>query len=221
MKISRREWLVAGSCAAATTVPLVAGAAEQAAGTEGQLTQEQLGNLIQAMGLKATLEQTRYDFRFRSVLNGEEWNLTMSAVLSQDGNTIWVMAWLDELPKSAAEVPRTALLRLLATNDRLGHGQFFAYVATNRRFVLQRVIENKNLTTATFRDVLKELASSVVATYPYWAVANWTSDSSGQEAPVVTPGANSSPEAPPSTQTQRIPAQSALRDSKFQGTARQ
>jgi hypothetical protein len=221
MKISRREWLVAGSCAAATAVPLMAQAAEEAASTEGQLTQEQLGNLIKAMGLKATLEQTRYDFRFRSVLDGEEWNLTMSAVLSQDGNSIWVMAWLDELPKSAAEVPRTALLRLLATNDRLGKGQFFAYIATNRRFVLQRIIENKSLTTAQFRDILKELATSVVATYPYWAVANWTNDANGQEAPVVTPGSASSAGAAPATQSQRVPAQSALRESKFQSTTRQ
>ena len=38
----------------------------------------------------------------------------MSAVLSQNGQSIWLMAWLDELPRSSAEVPRAALLRLLA-----------------------------------------------------------------------------------------------------------
>ena len=221
MKISRREWLVAGSCAAAAVVPGASRAAETAAPVEGQLTQEQLGNLLKAMGLQVTLEQTRYDFRFRSVLHGEEWNLTMSAVLSQDGESIWVMAWLDELPKSAADVPRTALLRLLASNDRLGNGQFFAYIATNRRFVLQRVVDNRDMTTAAFRGVLQELASSVVETYPYWAVSNWKSDTPGAAAPTITPNAASSREAAPATQSQRVPAQSALRDSKFQGTARQ
>ena len=99
----------------------------------------------------------------------------MSAVLSQDGESIWVIAWLDELPRSAAEVPRAALLRLLAENDRLGNGKFFAYLSGNRRFVLQRVIPNRSITTALFGEVLRDLGSSVVVTQPHWTVANWKS----------------------------------------------
>ena len=52
------------------------------------------------------------------------------------------MAWLDELPRSASDVPRVALLRLLADNDKMGGGKFFTYVPGIRRFVLQRVIPN-------------------------------------------------------------------------------
>ena len=83
------------------------------------------------------------------------------------------MAWLDELPKSSSEVPRNALLRLLARNDKLGNGKFFAYIAANRRFVMQRIVPNQNMTTANFRDILKDLGQSVVETYPEWAVSNW------------------------------------------------
>jgi hypothetical protein len=91
----------------------------------------------------------------------------MSTVMSQDGSSIWIMAWLDELPKSAADVPRTALLRLLSDNDKLGKGKFFAYIAPNRRFVLQRVIPNENITAATFKAALDDLGQSVVGTHAH------------------------------------------------------
>lgn len=139
----------------------------------GQITEEQLGNLLKAMGLEAKKVESRYDFEFKAVQNKEEWQLSMTAVLSQDGSAIWLMAWLDQLPRSSADVPRTALLRLLSDNDRLGNGKFFAYVATNRRFVLQRVIANEGVTTKVFRSWLDDLGSSVVDTYDHWSVASW------------------------------------------------
>ena len=138
-----------------------------------QLSEDQLGEVFKAMGLDVEKKQQRFDFAFRTVLAKEEWELTMSSVLSQDGSDVWVMAWLDELPKNAAEVPKTALLRLLAQNDQLGSGKFFAYVPANRRFVLQRTIPNEDLTSAKMRVVLEDLGASVVNTYPIWATANW------------------------------------------------
>lgn len=176
----------------------------------GQIDEQSLGNLLRAMGLKPTKEKQRYDFRFKAILNGEEWELSMSAVLSQNKQTIWVMAWLDELPKSAADVPRTALLRLLADNDRLGKGKFFAYVASNRRFVLQRVVVNRNVSTASFRDVLKDLGATVVVTYPHWSVANWNGGSSQQGTAARTASQTTNP----------APQRASLRNSKFAPTRR-
>ena len=141
-----------------------------------------LSNLLKAMGLKPEKTDQRYDFTFRSIHNREEWDLSMTTVLSEDGSSIWAMAWLDELPRSAADVPRTALLRLLAANDRLGNGKFFAYVASNRRFVLQRVVPNANISTRGFRDLLADLGRSVADSYPYWSTANW----SGSSKPATT-----------------------------------
>lgn len=148
----------------------------------GSITEEQLGNLLKAMGLEAKKVESRYDFEFKAVKNKEEWELSMTAVLSQDGSSIWLMAWLDQLPKSSADVPRTALLRLLSDNDRLGSGKFFAYVATNRRFVLQRVISNEAVTTKVFRGWLDDLGSSVVDTYDHWSVASWKASETGSTA---------------------------------------
>jgi len=165
-------------------------AATAAASTKGKLTDQSLGTLLKAMGLEAKASEQRYDFTFKATIEDEEWELSISAVLSQDGSSIWIMAWLDELPKSAADVPRTALLRLLSNNDKLGKGKFFAYIATNRRFVLQRVIPNENITAAGFRAALDDLGQSVVATHPHWSVANWgstTGDDPGATAKSAGP----------------------------------
>jgi hypothetical protein len=167
--LSRRQMITGCAVAGATALGTQVQAQEEPVG----MTDAQLEQLITAQKLKPTKVEQRYDFAFKASLNGEEWELSMSAVLSQDGGSIWVMAWLDELPKSAADVPRTALLRLLAANDKMGGGKFFAYIANNRRFVLQRVIGAEALTAADFRLCLQDLGATVVETYPQWAVSNW------------------------------------------------
>ena len=138
-----------------------------------RLDEKQLGETIEALGIKATKVQQRFDFAFEAPVDEQKWQLSLSAVLSQDGDGVWVMAWLDELPKDAAQVPRSALLKLLAINDELGNGKFFAYVPKSRRFVLQRVVPNENLTSAQFREILQDLGTSVVETYDMWSVAKW------------------------------------------------
>jgi len=174
MNLNRRDMLLTGLSAGAV---ISGGAAFAQSGktTLERLSEEQLGLLLEAMGLQPKKTEKRYDFAFRTALDGDEWNFTMSTVLSKDEKSIWVMAWLDPLPRSAADVPRTALLRLLAENDRLGNGKFFAYIASNRRFVLQRVVENRDMNTAKFAAILKDIGRSVKDTYPFWKVENWTS----------------------------------------------
>lgn len=165
-----------GACAAIAVAVIACGVGAQDAGRAGKLSEGALGETLKAMGLKPEKVEQRYDFAFKAVYKGEEWKLSMSSVLSQNGESIWVMAWLDQIPSQAGEVPRMSLLRLLAANDRLGNGKFFAYIPTNKRFVLQRVIPNQNLTTAILRDILKDLGTTVVEEYPVWSVSNWKAD---------------------------------------------
>lgn len=218
MKISARGWLVFGACAAIAAAVVMAGSkvasAQESAPAPlqaGQLTEDSLGNLVAAMGLDPKKVQKRYDFNFKALYKGEEWELSMSTVLSQNGKSLWVMAWLDPLPRSATDVPRTALLRLLAHNDRLGKGKFFAYIASNRRFVLQRVIPNQGLNTAAFRGVLNDLGISVIQTYPHWSVANWkASQPDTQTAEKDEKNADA-----PTRTVVRPTARTAVNDSKF------
>ncbi len=178
MMISSRGWCVVGGFAAlvmgVASLGFSPGMAAQSAGQS--FTEDSLGSTLETLGLKIKKEKQRYNFSFKADFQGEEWEFTMSAVLSQNGESLWVMAWLDELPKSSADVPKTSLLRLLANNDRLGKGKFFAYVHENRRFVMQRVLENQDLNADKLRDVLQDLGDSVAETYQYWAVENWTKD---------------------------------------------
>ncbi|MCA9076745.1 MAG: twin-arginine translocation signal domain-containing protein [Planctomycetaceae bacterium] len=204
MLISRRNMMKNCALAGAAVTATVATTAS-AADDETGITNEQLEQLITSLGLKPNQNEQRFDFGFKAALNEEEWELSMSAVLSQDGNTVWVMAWLDELPKSSAEVPRTALLRLLAANDQMGNGKFFAYIAANRRFVLQRVVETKNLDKDEFKVTLQDLGATVVETYDQWAVVNWSGDKS------ATPAASNDSKAG----TGQSRTQSAGNESKF------
>lgn len=177
MNVSLRGWLVLGGLTTlALGVALYGPALVNAADppTDNQLTQESLGELLRSLGLEPKQQEGRYDFHFRAVHDEQEWELSLSAVLSQNGESIWVMAWLDELPRSAAEVPRSALLRLLADNDKLGNGKFFAYIPQNRRFVLQRVVPNTQMTPQKFRGILRDLGTSVVQTYAHWSTDHWT-----------------------------------------------
>lgn len=222
MQWNRRSVLGA---ALATAVPAAVGfgAEEKAApAVKGKLTEESLGTLLKAMGLETKAQEQRFDFTFKATIESEEWELSMSSVLSQDGSSVWVMAWLDELPKSAADVPRTALLRLLSDNDKLGKGKFFAYIAANRRFVLQRVIPNENITAEKFRAVLDDLGQSVVGTHPHWSVSNWTSPSAEDPAAAAKTDVavkGSTPKTSgPTTATPAKALKSAVNDSKFGST---
>src|SRR5258708_4540212 len=173
MNLSRRQLISTSLAAVGGTLATAALAAEadKAPPKKGKLTLEGLGKLLAAMGLKTTREKSQYNFTFPAKLE-EEWNMTMSAVLSTDEESIWIMAWLNELPKSAADVPRTALLRLLAENDKMGKA-FFAYMPSTKRFILERVIDNENITTASFKDNMLDLARFVIDTEQFWTVSEW------------------------------------------------
>jgi hypothetical protein len=203
---SRRT--VLGAAVAALAAPAMVTAQSAAPAAKGRLSDESLGTLLKAMGLEAKLQEKRYDYAFKATIADADWELSMSAVLSQDANSIWIMAWLDELPKSAADVPRTALLRLLSENDKLGKGKFFAYIASNRRFVLQRVIPNENMTASSFRLALDDLGATVVLTHPFWSVANWSGSGPAEEpaSKTAAPVKGSAPRIAPTQQTSGVRA---------------
>ena len=147
-----------------------------------RLSEESLGTVLTSIGLKPIKTDKRYDFAFKTTIRGEEWKFSMSAVLSRNSESVWLMAWLDQIPSQSSNVPRTALLKLLAANDRLGNGKFFAYIPTNKRFVLQRVIKNDGMTTRKVMDNLQDLAVSVADEYPIWSVAKWSPTTVDQPA---------------------------------------
>ncbi len=214
--LSRRVFgaALAGAASFAASGPLLA--QEAAAPAEepaaeplppGGLTEDSLGALLSAIGLKPSKEKSRFDFQFKTTLEGEQWDFTMSAVLSRNGQSLWVMAWLDELPKSAAAVPRSALLKMLAANDRMGNGKFFAYIPANRRFVLQRVVANTDMSNAKVRGLLIDLGRSVRAEYGVWSTEGWI-----QKVPAPAGTAA----APPRMPARRVSAN----DPKYNGTSR-
>ena len=181
--LSRRTF--GAALAGAASLAAVGTAAAQQAGDDaagepeapplppGGLTEQTLGEMLSALGLKPVKEQSRFDFQFKTTLDAEQWDFTMSAVLSKNQQSLWIMAWLDELPKSAAAVPRSALLKMLAANDRMGNGKFFAFIPSNRRFVLQRVVSNTGMSNRKVRGLLIDLGRSVRQEYAVWSTEGW------------------------------------------------
>ncbi|MCA8998526.1 MAG: hypothetical protein KDA80_16120 [Planctomycetaceae bacterium] len=197
--------LVAGALAGSLPMVFPApSAVAQEQVVEGQIDHAQLGELLAALALNPEKKEERYDFAFTAEMDGQEWQLSMSAVMSQDGQGIWIMAWLSELPKSSDQVPKTALLKLLAQNDFLGNGKFFSFVPAARRFVMQKVVPNEHMTSARLRVHLQDLGGAVVETYPLWNTANW----------------NGIPAAPTGVSPNQPPTQSAANESKFQQPVR-
>ncbi|MDB5388485.1 MAG: hypothetical protein JWM11_4131 [Planctomycetaceae bacterium] len=193
MEVTRRDWLAAAAFAG--IVPGLALGQEatptaKPAAAPGALSEETLKKLLEAINLKPTQSQSRFDFAFvRKPKGGEDWNLSMSAVLSSDGKSIWIMAWLDELPRSSRDVPRTALLKLLAENDVMGEGKFFSYIPANRRFALQQVIENHDMTTKKFHATLVSLGDKVIETYSFWSTEAWKDPTGVEASPSSDPNA--------------------------------
>lgn len=176
----------------------------------GGLTEKSLGEVLNAIGLKPIKTDKRQDFAFKTSIRGEEWKFSMSAVLSRNNESIWIMAWLDQIPNKSSQVPRTALLRLLAANDRLGNGKFFAYIPTNKRFVLQRVLKNEQMSTKALMESLQDLAVSVAEEYPTWSVAGWAP---ATEHPAAV--ADRVPTPPGATANQSSRTQTSEAQSKF------
>ena len=216
--MTRRHCLRSALLAAIATASCLASSAsaQQSLSPQTVLTDTDLEQLIASLGLQAEKTESRFDFEFLAQMDEEQWKLSMSSVLSQDGQTLWLMAWLDELPKSAADVPRTALLRLLAENDKMGNGKFFAYIAGSRRFVLQRIVSTDGLTADSFRAALQDLGSTVVQTYPQWAVANWKPAAPAREAVAQRQAEREARPETPADQPIRTATQSAVNESKFE-----
>ncbi len=182
----------------------------------GVLNEESLGQVLTAIGLKPVKTDKRYDFAFKTSVRGEEWKFSMSAVLSRNSESIWVMAWLDEVPSQSSQVPQLALLRLLAANDRMGNGKFFAYIPNNKRFVLQRVVKNQKMSTKLLMETLQDLAISVADEYPTWSVANWAPKSSTPQPQIAKGKGGTVPNPTAGNRTRTSEAASKYQDRRIQ-----
>ena len=186
---SRRHVLTAGLAALGGTIAASAFAAdkeksaespkrEKSASGKSQLSLEALGAMLEAMGFKPQQYESSFNFTFPFKAEGD-WNMTMSATMSTDELGIWITAYLSDMPQTSADVPRTALLKLLAQNDELGDGIFFAYIPKVRKIVLERMIPNEAITSASFKESIRELATRVVETQPLWTVSEWKQNVGG------------------------------------------
>ena len=90
----------------------------------GVIDSEGLGRMLRSVGVKPRAAGSRYDFEFHSKQGGQEWDFAMSAVISQNGGTIWVMAWREEMLQHAQTVSDARTL--LADERQVGEASTFS-----------------------------------------------------------------------------------------------
>jgi len=149
----------------------VAGKTELPTTLNNALNFKQLGAMISQMGLEPYRVQSRYDFQYRAKLDGQEIELSLSAVLRENDSLIRVSAWLDPLP--AGIIPGTPLLDMLSRNEEMKRGLRFAYSKQTGRFLLEKTVPNKEITPELLATIFQDVSHSVTENWPVWSTSSW------------------------------------------------
>ena len=135
------------------------------------LDMQQLGAMIREMGLEPYLVQSRYDFQYLTEVNGQEIELSLSAVLRENNSVVHVKAWLDPLP--AGIVPGEPLLEMLARNEEMHRGLRFAYSRQMGRFLLEKTVPNRDVTPQVLTRIFDDVSQGVTENWSVWSTSNW------------------------------------------------
>lgn len=143
-------------------------------GAAGQvLTPESLGTLLREdMGLDASPFENRHDFLYKADLQNQELELFFSVALSTDQKQLRVRAWLDPLPEGM--ISEEPLLKLLNRNAELTAGLHYAYSREGRRFLIEAVLKNDQMTAEKLKTALNEVSMEVATSWGLWATSEWT-----------------------------------------------
>ena len=149
----------------------VAGKKESPTTSNKALNFMQLGAMISQMGLEPYPVQSRYDFQYRAELDGQEIELSLSAVLREDDSLIRVSAWLDPLP--AGTIPGGPLLDMLSRNEEMKRGLRFAYSKQTGRFLLEKTVPNNEITPEILAAIFQDVSLSVTENWSIWSTSSW------------------------------------------------
>lgn len=153
----------------------VAGKTEFPTTSNNALNFKQLGAMISKLGLEPYHVQSRYDFQYRAKLEGQEIELSLSAVLREDDSLVRVRAWLDPLP--AGIIPGGPLLEMLSRNEEMNRGLRFAYSKQTGRFLLEKTIPNKEVTPELLATIFQDVSLSVTENWTVWSTSSWKNHS--------------------------------------------
>lgn len=144
---------------------------------------DQLGAMIREMGLEPYRVQSRYDLQYLTEVNGQEIELSLSAVLRENNSLVRIRAWLDPLPAGA--VPGEPLLEMLARNEEMHRGLRFAYSKQMGRFLLEKTVPNNGLTPQLLTGIFQDVSQGVTENWSVWSTSNWKNR--GRRSPAAAP----------------------------------
>ncbi|HCS50296.1 MAG TPA: hypothetical protein DIW81_01680 [Planctomycetaceae bacterium] len=136
-----------------------------------QLTMNDLGRLIQELQLTPKLVGSQYDVVYQAEMNDQEIEVFFSLKLTNDHSKVRIRAWLDPLPES--EISEKHLLELLAAGSELESCFHFGYNKDVKRFLLEAIVPNQNLTSKDLDTTMLQVSEEVSNTWLLWATSEW------------------------------------------------
>src|SRR5207244_4379793 len=103
-------------------------------------------------------------------LKRDPWEFNVTVALSSDNTMLWITCPVVDLP-ATDKVPAEVLEKLLIKSDELGPTHFG--VKKSRRVYLNCPLQNKDITPASLRKNLEQLADDVKGTEDLWNPKKW------------------------------------------------
>ncbi len=139
--------------------------------SKNALNFKQLGEMITQMGLEPYRVQSRYDFQYLAEFEGQEIELSLSAVLRENDSLLRIRAWLDPLP--AGTIPGAPLLEMLSRNEEMNRGLRFGYSKQTGRFLLEKTVPNTQITPELLTTIFRDVSLSVTENWSVWSTDSW------------------------------------------------
>jgi len=145
--------------------------AEAPATKPGQLTDDSLKTMLDNLGYDVRASKSADGKPMYYVkLKRDTWEFEISVVLRSDISMLWLTCGVADLPPTD-KVPAEVLEKMLAKSDELGPTHFG--MKKSRRVYLNCPLQNKDITPASLRKNLEQLADDVKGTEDLWNPKKW------------------------------------------------
>jgi hypothetical protein len=139
-------------------------AKEKAKDTNGSITDAQVGEMLTNMGYESTKGTYKSGACYYDVkLTTQDFTFSVRLALSPNQRVVWMMAYLDELPKDVSAEKLKGLLQ--AVNSKTGKMQFRM---TENSLKADQPMDNFGVTPARLKRELEDFAASLQDTKSLW-----------------------------------------------------
>ena len=132
----------------------------------GVLTAENIKEKLENLGFEPKHNgNTPADIYYRINLNRDDYRFALDVGLSKNGQNVWFLAPLRQLPEPK-DVRPDILEKMLALNDKIGPTHMS--MGSNRMLYLNVAIENRDITPVRLRQVIDSFCNDIRGSESLW-----------------------------------------------------